>query len=310
MQNDKNVALVLSSGGARGIAHIGVIEELEARGYTITAVSGTSIGAVIGGFYAAGKLDAYRDWVCGLDRFNVFNLIDFTMSTKGVIKGVKVFKKMSEWMEGVNFEDLRIPFSCVAVDLLNRKEVVFDSGDVMQAMRASIAIPGYLEPLIVDGRSLYDGGIINPIPINRVDKSNADMVIAVDLNAYQPTFDPKKHWKEDVEASSIMKRVNDLWHSTSSRIQILQRNESNEKQLVGSQHTEKTKTLSRIGALNQMFELMQEGVAREMIRRERPDLLIEIPGNLCNTFEFHRSKELVEFGRLQTQKALDKFKDY
>lgn len=308
MQDKKNVALVLSSGGARGIAHIGVIEELESRGYNITSVSGTSIGAVIGGFYAAGKLDAYRDWVCSLDRFNVFNLIDFTMSTKGVIRGQKVFKKMSEWMEGVKFEDLNIPFSCVAVDLLNRKEIVFDSGDVLQAMRASIAIPGYLEPLEIDGKSLYDGGIINPIPINRVDKSNADLVIAVDLNAYQPTFDPKKYWKEDVESSNMMRKVSDMWHTATNRIQMLQHNESNEKPLKENDSIHMNKPLSRIGALTQMFELMQESVASETIRRERPDLLIEIPGNICNTFEFHRSNELVEFGRLQTQKALDKFK--
>ena len=124
MHSDKKkVALVLSSGGARGIAHIGVIRELEARGYEISSVSGTSIGAVIGGFYAAGKLDEYEEWICSLGPYNVFNLIDFSFSTLGFIKGQKVFKKLSEWMEGVAFSDLRIPFSCVATDLKNRKEV-------------------------------------------------------------------------------------------------------------------------------------------------------------------------------------------
>lgn len=308
MEKTKNVALVLSSGGARGIAHIGVIAELESRGYTITGISGSSIGAVVGGFYAAGKLDEYTEWITALDRFNVFNLIDFSVSAKGVIKGKKVFKKLSEWMDGVTFEDLSIPFVCIAVDLLNRKELVFDSGDVLQAMRASIAIPGYLEPQIVDGNALYDGGIINPIPINRVARTDGDIVVAIDLNAHKPDFNAKEYWQEDeVEESKMKARVNALWTSASNGIGKLQRKVSNEDDDKPIEAVEKGPKMSHVGALTEMFELMQESTAAKTIEEESPEVLIEIPRTLCSTFEFHRSTELIAFGREQARIALDKY---
>lgn len=302
----KNVALVLSSGGARGIAHIGVIEELLARGYNITSVAGTSIGAIIGGFYAAGKLDDYANWVYSLGLVNVFNLIDFSFSAKGVIKGQKVFKKMSEWMEGLHFEDLSIPFTCVATDLKNRRERVFDSGDVLQAMRASISIPGYIEPLLVDDVFLYDGGIVNPIPLNRVQRKDDDIVVAVDLNTYQPDFDPKRDFKghEDTEASQTLNKVTSMWLNAIKNIEVLQRRTSNEKKKA-KEEVNKDKHLTRIGALTEMFDMMQENISKQMIAQEAPDILIEIPRNLCSTFEFHKSKELVEFGRMRAKMALD-----
>ena len=311
-KNHKKIALVLSSGGARGIAHIGVIRELEARDYEITSISGTSIGAVIGGFYAAGKLDEYEAWVSGLGLYNVFNLMDFSFSAKGFIKGQRVFKKLSEWMDGVTFEDLRIPFSCVATDLKNRKEVVLDTGDVLAAIRASVAIPGYFEPSVTDDDTyLYDGGIVNPLPINRVQRNGAELVFAVDLNAYQPLFDPKKYWQESKpEESLILKRVSEVWQTAVQKVEVLQRLNTNEKQSEQKGPHNKEKHLSHIGALLEMFEMMQENITAQTIREQRPDVLIEIPGNLCNTFEFHRGKELIEFGRIQTQKVLDKYQSF
>ncbi len=303
MNRRKKVALVLSSGGARGIAHIGVIRELEARGYTISAISGTSIGAVIGGFYAAGKLDEYTDWVCSLGLYNVFNLIDFSFSSKGVIKGKKVFLKMSEWMKDTKFEDLNIPFSCVAVDLKHRKEVVLNCGDVMDSIRASIAIPGYIEPMLLNGVYLYDGGIINPLPVNRVHRTGDELVVAVDLNAYQPDFEPKAYWKSnEPEASPTLKKVSEMWANATKKVAILQRRTSNDK---GKPNPGSKEQLSRLGALNEMFELMQENITLQSLQNASPDLLIKIPRNLCNTFEFHRSKELIAYGREQTSIALE-----
>jgi len=307
----KNIALVLSSGGARGIAHIGVIQELEARGYTITSVSGTSIGAVIGGFYAAGKLDQYTEWVCSLELYNVFNLIDFSFSAKGIMKGKKVFQKMSEWMEGLKFEDLELPFSCVAVDLKKREEVVLSSGDVMSSIRASIAIPGYIEPMLLNGNYLYDGGIVNPLPINRVHRTGDDLVVAVDINAYEPDFDPKVFWKSnEPEASPTLKKVSEMWSGAVKKIEVLQRHTSNEKTEDSMPDKDKEKGhFSRIGALNEMFELMQENVTLQSIKDGNPDVLISMPRNLCNTFEFHRSKELIAFGRKRASEALDRLEN-
>ena len=306
--NRKKVALVLSSGGARGIAHIGVIRELESRGFEISSISGTSIGAVIGGFYAAGKLDKYEEWVSSLGWYNMFNLMDFSFSAKGIIKGKRVFKKLSEWMDGITFKDLNIPFSCVATDLKNRKEVVLDRGDVLSAIRASVAIPGYFEPSVTeDDTYLYDGGIVNPLPINRVFHQEGELVLAVDLNAYQPGFDPKKYWKESKpDDSFILKRVSESWQTALRNVGVLRRLNTNDKHQEKDVPHNKEKHLTQIGALVEMFEMMQEHITSHTILKYQPDVLIEIPGNLCSTFEFHRSRELIEFGRKSAAEALDK----
>lgn len=305
MKKNKNVALVLSSGGARGIAHIGVIQELEARGYTITSVAGTSIGAVVGGFYAAGKLDEYAQWVSSLGLYNIFNLIDFSFSTKGIIKGRKVFHKMNEWMEGMNFDNLEIPFTCVAADLKSRREVVLDSGDVLQSIRASIAIPGYIEPKLLDGIYLYDGGIINPLPINRVHRSGDDLVVAVDLNAYEPDFDPEVFWKGNApEASSTLQKVSEVWSAAMDNVTAFQRQISNDSKESKVPQKEEG-YFSHIEALYEVFELMQENLTLQSIQKEKPDILISLPYNLCNIFEFQRSKELIAFGRQRAREVID-----
>ena len=303
--NTKKVALVLSSGGARGIAHIGVIQELEARGYTITSVAGTSIGAVIGGFHAAGKLDEYADWICGLGLYNVFNLIDFSFGGKGVIKGQKVFEKMGEWMEGLNFKDLRIPFTCIATDLKNRKEIVLNTGDVMNSIRASIAIPGYIEPMLLDDVYLYDGGIINPLPINRVHRNGDEIVVAVDLNAHQPDFDPKEFWESsEPEASPTLTKISEMWSLAVNKIEELHHHTPSDDEVMELSQVE-IGHFSRIEALSEMFQLMQENVTLQSLQNEHPEVLISMPRNLCSTFEFHRSKELIAYGRTRAGEALD-----
>ena len=132
------VTLVLSGGGARGIAHIGVIEELERRRYEIASVTGTSMGALVGGVYAAGAIDPFREWLLTLDKRKVFSLVDFTLSRTGVVKGDKVFNKMKDFIPDTLIEDLKIPYAAVAVDLINNKEVVFREGRLFDAIRASV----------------------------------------------------------------------------------------------------------------------------------------------------------------------------
>ena len=179
----KNVALVLSSGGARGIAHIGVIEELQRRGYTITSVSGTSMGALIGGMYAADYLTTYRSWLATLTRMKVFNLMDFTLSTRGLVKGDKVLDTMQLQMPDINIEELNIPFRAVSTDLLHHKEIVFDKGSLYKAIRASISIPSMLKPVLIGDAVCVDGGIINPLPLSCVPRSEGDILVAVGVCA-------------------------------------------------------------------------------------------------------------------------------
>ena len=126
----RNIALVLSGGGARGMAHIGVIEELLKRDYRITSIAGTSMGALIGGVYAQGKLEEFKNWVTGLDQLEVFKLVDLTIGKGGLVKGEKVLNKMKEFIPDTNIEDLPIPYSATAVDIIKHEEVVFRSGSV------------------------------------------------------------------------------------------------------------------------------------------------------------------------------------
>jgi NTE family protein len=160
----KKVALVLSSGGARGLAHIGVIESLLENGYEISSIAGSSIGSVVGAFYSCGELDRYKDWVLSFDRMDVFNLIDFTFSVQGFVKGEKVFKTLEKMIPDRMIESLPIPFCAVATDIAAKKEKTFEHGSMYQALKASVAIPTVIKPVVIDGVTYIDGGVTNPIP--------------------------------------------------------------------------------------------------------------------------------------------------
>src|ERR1700744_4930293 len=189
----QKVSLVLSGGGARGMAHIGVIEELEKHGYEIAAIAGTSMGALVGGVYALGKMQVYKDWLCSLDKMKVFSMLDFTFNGEGLLRGDKVFHAMRELMEDKHIEDLPIPYAAVSADILNRKEVVFNKGSVMEAIRASIAIPTVFTPVRTKDGLLVDGGVINNLPIDHVQRSEGDILVVVDVNANVPVEEPDIH---------------------------------------------------------------------------------------------------------------------
>ncbi|GAA1753978.1 patatin-like phospholipase family protein [Kocuria aegyptia] len=179
------VALALGSGGARGYAHIGVIQVLEERGYDIVTVAGSSMGALVGGLHAAGQLEAYAQWVRGLSQRDVLRLLDPSPSSPGVIRAEKIMAQVRELLDGRLIEDLPIPFTAVATDLLARKEVWFQEGPVDVAVRASIALPSIITPVMLNGRLLADGGIMNPVPIAATVATRADVTVAVSLSAGQ-----------------------------------------------------------------------------------------------------------------------------
>lgn len=153
------VSLVLGSGGARGYAHIGAIEEIERRGYEIVSVSGSSMGALVGGMYVAGKLPEYKEWVVSLNWMRVVRLLDFTLS-RGAIRGDRIFVQLTKILGALNIEDLQIDFTAVAADIAHQKEVWFQKGSLIEAIRASVAVPGLFTPVIQDGRVLVDGGVL------------------------------------------------------------------------------------------------------------------------------------------------------
>lgn len=299
MNNLPKVALVLSSGGARGIAHIGVIQELEKLGYEISSICGSSIGAVIGGLYAAGKLNEYKDWICSLDRMDVFNLMDFNIRSFGFIKGEKVFKHMADWLENINIEDLRMPFTCIATDIYNRKEQIFNEGNLLKAIRASVAIPGMLPPVEYPSGYFFDGGVSNPIPINRIKRTENDLLIAVDLNAFVPNF------KNEIKISSKNLHKNSKT-ADDSRLGRLKMVFQNAILPIQSGVPKKTKeNPSYFSVMNGMFDMMQEQISSYTIEAYPPDILVKIPRDICSTFEFHRSNYLVELGKTEIRKALN-----
>jgi NTE family protein len=177
------ISLVLSSGGARGLAHIGAIKALEEQGYQITSIVGSSIGSLIGGLYAMGKLDDFTDWLKTLTKRDVFNLMDFTWSSAGVMKGERVFNKIKTFIPDILIEDMPIPFAAISTDILHQQEIVFTTGSFFDAVRASIAIPGVFTPVSYMDNTLVDGGVANPLPLNHLQGTVCKPVIAINLNA-------------------------------------------------------------------------------------------------------------------------------
>ncbi len=182
----QKVHLVLGSGGARGVAHIGVIEAAEAAGYEICGVTGTSMGAVVGGMYCAGHLQTYKNWLLTLTRTGVLRLFDLTITRHGFVKGEKVFSRLIDFTGHINIEDLPVPFMAIAADINSGQEVCFTSGNLYKAMRASTAIPGVFTPVMTETQILVDGAVLNPLPLNKVSPDPEIMVIAVSLNG-QPS---------------------------------------------------------------------------------------------------------------------------
>ncbi|CCK75494.1 MAG: patatin-like phospholipase family protein [Oleispira antarctica] len=308
----KTVALVLGSGGARGMAHIGIIEELEARGYEIISVSGCSMGSVIGGFYCAKKLDVFYQWAKSLSYMDLLRLVDFSFISNGAIRGDKVFSVLFEMLGDIQIEDLEIPFTAVATDLSNAKEVWFQRGSLEQAMRASVAIPGLLQPVKRNNSLFVDGGVLNPLPIAASVSAHADFIIAVDLNADVPipkpvmietTEDDQSLVNEGEDKSAwintiVNKASNWLSHEGSSPI-----NGENVKDKVQASTT----NLGKLEILYQMFDVMQASLSQYKIAGYPPDLLVKIPKDSAEMYEFHRTEELVNMGRQIANDALDAF---
>ena len=188
--------MVLASGGAKGFAHIGAIEALEESGYEITSIAGASMGALIGGIYAAGGLDKVKEWMYDLTDREVFRLVDFTLSPHALVKGNRLMDALKAIVPDCNIEDLKIPYCAVATDLKEGQEVVFRSGSLYDAIRASISIPMLFRPVEHGDMLLIDGGITNGLPLDRVVRTEGDKLVAVNLEDYE--------WEDDEEERQQM----------------------------------------------------------------------------------------------------------
>jgi NTE family protein len=293
MAKKKKVSLVLSSGGARGLAHVGVIEELEKRNYEIAEIAGCSAGALVGGMYAAGKMEDFKNWICNLDRIDVFSLMDFTFSSRGFIKGEKVFSALKNVVEDCQIEDLSLPFSCNAVEVHSGKEIIFNSGSLYTAIRASGSIPSVFVPAVVEKQILIDGGVLNPIPLSLIKKREDTILMIVDVNGLDQDYvaPPKK----DAEGNRFITLPAWLREYKDKMSQFFPEEKPEDKEI----------SYSTLNLVKRSFDLLQDRFCELLLEKHDVDIQVKVARKQAGTLEFHRSAELIEIGRKKAQKALD-----
>lgn len=285
----KTISLVLGSGGARGMAHIGVIQVLEERGFEIRSISGSSIGALVGGIYAAGELEPYREWVCALERLDVLRLLDVSFSGKALFKGERIINTLKDLIGDQNIEDLPISFTAVATELDESKEVWLSRGPLFDAIRASIAFPTIFSSFSYNGKKLVDGGLLNPIPIAPTLRDTTDLTIAVNLSGnsrkgaeYTPPPLPRQ------ERNRYHQMVVEFIDS------LQKKNNEQEEDDTGL-----------FDIISKSIDAMQSTIASFKLAAYSPDLVIEIQKETCSIYEFERAAELIEIGRAEAERLLD-----
>jgi NTE family protein len=287
----QKVALVLSGGAARGIAHIGVIEELENRGFEITSIAGTSMGALIGGVYASGKLAELKEFMYQLDKSKVFRLVDFTLSKHGLIKGDRILKTMKNFVPDILIEDIALPYAAVAVDLINKEEVVYRSGSLYHAIRASISIPTIFTPVMEENRVLVDGGLLNNLPMAHVKRTKGDIMIAVHVNADIPYVKPKITEEAVKKQALYQKKVKEFY-------QHMTPNTSTTEEKLGY-----------FSLITKSIELMTLRMAEDKIKQFSPEVLINVSHESCTLYDFYKAEEQVEAGRRAAREVLDNMRN-
>ncbi len=279
----KSVSLVLSSGGSKGLAQIGVIHELGRHGFKIHSIAGSSIGSVIGGLYAMGKLSEYTDWVCSLTKKDVWSLMDFTITSHGLLKGERVFEKLKAFIPDMNIEDMKVPFTAIATDILNEKEVIFDRGSFYKAIRASVSIPAVFIPVNYNGSILVDGGLLYPVPLEFVKPAEGAITVVVNLYG-----DKRENISEQSETDRDYSKG--LFNIFSKLIS------TGDKQSIGY-YTLLTTTSSA----------MIHKLAKVSIEKYKPEIVINIPYDSAGTFDFYKAKELIMLGEAEARETISSY---
>ncbi len=289
------VSLVLGSGGARGLAHIGVIHWLEENGYDIRSISGCSMGALVGGVYACGKLDVFEDWMLAISKLDIVRLLDISWGRQGLVEGERIMTALKDLIGDRLIEELPIEYTAVASDIEREKEVWLKRGSLFDAIRASIALPLFFTPAELNGKKLLDGGILNPVPIAPTFHDHTDMTIAVDLGApaslaRQLNNDITPNVADDLPAINVREKVRSFVDDL------------------------KTRTLPEgsggwrmLSVANQTFDTMQSAIGRQKLAAYPPDHTILIARNACGTLEFDRADEMISLGYESAAQSLDSF---
>lgn len=287
-----SVSLVLGSGGARGLAHIGAIRAIEEAGYRIESIAGCSMGALVGGVHAAGKLDSYADWVTELQQSDVLRLVDWTLSGGGLIRGERIMKHLSDLIGDVDIESMEIDFTAVAVDIEQGREIWLTRGSLFEAIRSSIAIPGLFTPHRYMGRLMVDGGILNPIPVAPTLRCLTDRTFVVNVNGNQlgRNGSARNTMAADDEPGTpddegMLERIRGFFDDRIGR-------------------SGRAEQPGLVAMMMKSLEIMETVITRQHLAVFQPDLVIEIPRNACMIHEFHRARELIELGHARTIEAL------
>jgi NTE family protein len=288
-KNKKSISLVLGSGGARGLAHIGVIHWLEENGFKIDSISGCSIGALVGEVYAAGQLNKFEQWVCAITKLDIVSLLDISWEMSGLVRGDKIISTLVDLLGDQLIEDLPVTYTAVAADIKGEKEVWIKSGKLFDGIKASISLPLFFTPFNRNGTDLIDGGVLNPVPIAPTFGDGTDMTIAVNLGG---AIDAKEELNgakpAPVQHSSLFQEKIERFIS---RFQP-------------SGTTESDRDWGAYDIANQAFDAMQSTIARQKLAAYPPDCIIEIARNACGTLEFDRASEMIALGYGSAQEQL------
>ena len=286
------VSLALGSGGARGLAHIGVIKWLVENDYQITSISGSSIGALVGGIYASGHLDKYEKWVLEINKIDILSLLDIAWRSDGLVRGDKIINTLVELLGDQLIEDLPLSFTAFASDIKHEKEVWINSGSLFEAIRASISMPLFFTPVVRNGALLIDGGVLNPMPIAPTFGDQSDITIAVGLGGVRekenvkPVRQPEKKQpvkQETYMHEKIMAFINSFRNGDTA---------------------EKSPDWGALDIVNQALDAMQSTITRQKLAAYPADYIIEIARNSCSILEFDRAQEMIDLGYKKAQLAL------
>lgn len=298
----RNIALVLSSGGARGIAHIGVIEELTDAGFSITSVAGTSMGSLVGGMLAKGSLPEYTNWLLHFTRMDVLRFLDLTIGSGGLVKGEKILKALEDFIGEVNIEDMPIPYACVASDLIGHQEVVFNKGSLLKAIRASISIPTVFKPVLTDGMLLVDGGVLNPLPLDIVHRSGNDLLVAVNVNSpidYEAPRKEKVLDEHEKHYGKVRAALNERWSEVIEHYNEKYRHDK----------LPKAKQINMFDIISDSIKLSQDKLAKINIEKYKPDMVIDISYKVASAFDFYKTEELIEAGKVACRNELQNWRN-
>ncbi|MDR1450726.1 MAG: patatin-like phospholipase family protein [Helicobacteraceae bacterium] len=287
----RSISLVLGSGGARGYAHIGAIEAFGERGYAIKSISGCSMGALVGGVYAAGNLENFKRWAINLDWIGALKLVDLSLlATGGAIKGEKVFEKIAPFFGDKRIEDLPIRFTAVATDLDGKKEFWFQEGDLKTAIRASVAIPTIFTPIYHNSRALVDGAVLNPLPIAPTMSDRTELIAAVNLCAnYSTPLNLAPYALATERKKPLLARLKKLLIK------------------LGLWNSRARANVTQLDIFQRVIEVMQDSMTLYKIAGYLPDILVEIPIDSCKTYDFHKAEEMIKLGYDLTLCAIDKY---